>query len=78
MNAVILLGREWILYDVKDALFLDDESLRSQVNRYQPGGITELVMMHYPSYLSSLIGPQCEPLCKELDSKVNKHCGISF
>jgi len=35
INAVILLGTGWKLKDVKQALLLDDETLRSYVEKYQ-------------------------------------------
>ena len=35
INAVILLGTGWKLKEVKEALLLDDETLRTYVERYQ-------------------------------------------
>lgn len=47
INAVILLGTGWKLKDVKEALLLDDETLRSYVKKYRSGGISELLETHF-------------------------------
>ena len=39
INAVIFLGTGWKLKNVKQALLLDDETLRSYVEKYKTGGI---------------------------------------
>jgi len=39
INAVIFLGTGWKLKDVKAALLLDDETLRSYIKKYQSSGI---------------------------------------
>jgi len=47
MNAVILLGTGWKLKHVKKALLLDDETLRSYVEKYREDGIQKLILTHY-------------------------------
>ena len=41
INAVILLGTGWKLKQVKEALLLDDETLRSYVAKYRQSGLQE-------------------------------------
>ena len=43
LNAIILLGSGWKIAQVKEALLLDDETLRNYVRKYQEGGIQELL-----------------------------------
>ncbi len=47
INAIILLGTGWNLKQVKEALLIDDETLRSYVEKYKAGGISELVRINY-------------------------------
>ena len=47
INALILLGTSWTLQEVKDALLLDDETLRGYVKKYQVGGLPELLKVDY-------------------------------
>ena len=46
INAVILLGTGWKLKQVKDALLIDEETLRSYVEKYKSGGIGKLLETH--------------------------------
>ncbi len=70
INAVILLGTGWKLKDVKAALLLDDETLRSYVKKYQSGGIGELLQMNYLGRQSHLNDNQLKRLCDELDNNI--------
>lgn len=70
INAVILLGSGWKLRQVKEALLLDDETLRSYVEKYHRGGIDELVKTEYPGKPSQLDDSQTRQLCDELDQKI--------
>lgn len=70
INAVILLGTGWILEDVKQALLLDDETLRSYVKKYQTGGIALLVKTHYSGKKVNLDDTQLRKLRKELDNNI--------
>lgn len=47
INAVILLGSGWKLKEVREALLLDEETLRDYVRRYKTGGIETLISDHY-------------------------------
>jgi hypothetical protein len=42
INAVILLGTDWSLVEVVDALLIDDETLRNYVKNYKDGGLEQL------------------------------------
>ena len=47
INAVILLGSGWTLEQVKEALFLDDETLSGYVKDYQKGGLPLLLKVDF-------------------------------
>ena len=47
INAVILLGTGWNFSKVKEALLLDEETLRSYVSKFQEGGVTTLIHTNY-------------------------------
>lgn len=70
INAVILLGTGWKLKQVKDALLIDDETLRSYVRKYKSGGIRQLIETNYQGRNSHLNGSQIEQLKVELESKI--------
>lgn len=70
INAVILLGTGWSLKEVKEALLLDDETLRSYLKKYQSGGIGELVKTNYPGRQAHLNDDQLKKLCLELDNNI--------
>jgi len=54
INAVILLGTGWKLKKVKEALLLDDETLRSYVEKYRKGGIQKLIFTNNKGAQSQL------------------------
>ena len=70
INAVILLGTGWKLKEVKEALLLDDETLRAYVERYQTGGIAALLETHYLGRIAHLDEGQQKKLCEELDENI--------
>ena len=70
INAIILLGTGWKLNKVKEALLLDDETLREYVRRYQDGGVESLVNNNYHGSKMHLTEEQCNALSKELDSSI--------
>ena len=70
INAVILLGTGWKLKQVKDALLIDDETLRSYVEKYKSGGIRKLVETNYQGRNSHLTDSQMDQLRAELESKI--------
>ena len=70
MNAVILLGSTQTLEEVKEALLLDEEILRSYVKRQQEGGVSELLKAIYQGSTLYLFVAQLEKLCKELQNKI--------
>ena len=70
INAVILLGDGWNLREVREALLLDDETLRSYVDKYRAGGVEDLIKTHYMGRASQLDESQGKLLCTELESKI--------
>ena len=70
INAVILLGTGWKLKQVKDALLIDDETLRSYLDKYKSGGINKLIETNYQGRNCHLNESQIEQLKAELESKI--------
>lgn len=70
INAVILLGTGWKLKQVKDALLIDDETLRSYVEKYRSGGIKKLLETNYQGRDCHLNDSQLDQLISELESKI--------
>jgi transposase len=70
IKAVVLLGSGWKLRDVKEALLLDDETLRSYVEKYKSGGVEELIKTNYAGRASQLDESQQKQLQSELDEKI--------
>jgi len=71
INAVILLGSGWSLSEVKDALLIDDETLRSYIKKYQDGGLAELLKVDYKGSQPLLSVQHIETLCQELNSNIH-------
>jgi transposase len=71
VNAVILLGTGWTLTQVKQALLLDEETLRSYVKKYREKGIERLIQTHYPGRSSSLTEAQENQLREALDATIH-------
>lgn len=71
INAVILLGTNWNLKKVKEALLLDDETLKSYVAKYREGGIQELIATNYSGSPSQLSEKQTEQLREELEKNIH-------
>ena len=70
INTVILLGTGWQLKQVKEALLLDDETLRSYVGKYRKGGVKELISTNYRGSQLHLNEKQIEQLRKELERHI--------
>jgi len=71
INAVILLGTGWTLKQVKQALLLDEETLRSYVKKYRENGIEGLIRTHYLGRFSALIQAQENQLSEELNQTIH-------
>jgi len=71
INAVILLGTGWKVKRVKEALLLDDETLRSYVEKYRQGGVKELTTTGYLGAPSQLSEKQIEQLYEELERQIH-------
>ena len=70
INAIILLGTGWKLKAVKEALLLDDETLRSYIEKYKIGGVEGLIKTNYQGRKSYLNEEQQILLCEELETKI--------
>lgn len=71
INAVILLGTGWKLRQVKEALLLDDETLRTYLEKYREGGVEALIATHYKGRDSQLNEIQTALLRKELEARIH-------
>ena len=71
INAVILLGTGWRLKQVKEALLLDDETLRSFVARYRQGGIKGLTSTSYKGSQAKIDKQQMDQLHDELEGRIH-------
>lgn len=71
INAVILLGTGWTLKKVKNALLLDDETLRSYVEKYRTGGIEALLETNHKGRDGLLTHAQEDTLCSELNENIH-------
>ena len=71
INAVILLGTGWTLKKVKNALLLDDETLRSYVEKYRTGGIESLLATNHKGRDCLLSKKQEAILRSELDENIH-------
>lgn len=71
LNAIILLGSGWKLREVKEALLLDDETLRSYVQRYRSGGIKLLLQTNYKGSQAWLTEDQLTQLSDEVDNNIH-------
>lgn len=70
INAVILLGTGWTLKGVKEALLIDDETLRTYIHKYKESGIKGLIATRYQGRVSLLNEEQKNMLCQELENRV--------
>ena len=70
INVVILLGSGWTLEAVKEALLLDEETLRSYVKKYQDGGLPALLKVEFKGSEPQLSIAQVEQLCNALNSRI--------
>lgn len=70
INCVILLGSGWTLEEVRDALLLDEETLRSYVKKYQEGGLPALLKVEYKGSEPQLSVAEIKQLCIVLDTQI--------
>lgn len=71
INSVILLGSDWTLINVKNALLLDDETLRSYVDKYRVGGINFLLETNNKGRDTLLSDGQKAMMRDELDINIH-------
>ncbi|WP_394203789.1 COG3415 family protein, partial [Marinagarivorans algicola] len=70
INAIILLGTGWKLKEVKEALLIDDETLRAYIHKYRTSGIKGLIETCYQGRTSLLTQEQKKILCQALEDKI--------
>jgi transposase len=70
IKSVVLLGTGWTLEEVKDALLLDEETLRGYVKKYQGGGLSALLKVEYKGSEPQLSISQIETLCQALNTQI--------
>ena len=68
IKAVYLLGSQWPIRKVREALLLDDDTVRSYFKLYQSGGITELLTRNYNGSETKLSEEQIDDLILEIDT----------
>ena len=67
INVIVLLGTGWTIWEVSEALFLDDETIRNYLNRYKRGKINALLNDDYKGYSGKLSKSEKERLDNHLD-----------
>ena len=70
IHAVILLGTGYTLRKVKEALFLDEETLRAYVSNYRIDGIAGLLSDNRSGKASKLSDDQIDTLKLEIDTNL--------
>lgn len=70
IKSVVLLGSGWTLEEVKDALLLDEETLRSYVKKYQEGGLSTLLKVEFKGSEPQLSVAEIEQLCEALNTRI--------
>ena len=69
VKAIVLLGSDWSVAEVAQALLHDETTIYSWLEKYQQGGKEELLSLCYKGKPCSLPEPQQEELAKYLDEK---------
>jgi transposase len=67
INAIILLGTGWSTAQVSEALLVDEQTIRLWLEKYQHGGIDELLALHYQGTEAKLTETQQQELSLHLD-----------
>jgi transposase len=70
IKSIVLLGSGWTLEEVKDALLLDEETLRSYVKKYQEGGLPALLKVEYKGSEPQLSVAAINQLCQALNAHI--------
>lgn len=70
INVVILLGSGWTLGEVKEALLLDEETLRGYIKKYQEGGLPALLKVEFKGSEPQLSVAEVGLLCHALNTQI--------
>lgn len=71
INSVILLGTDWSLEEVSEALLLDKNTLSSYVQKYKKCGLSTLLKSFHQGSLRKMTEEQMSILLNELDHNVH-------
>ena len=67
LKAIVLLGSDWSVAEVAQALLVDEKSVRLWLEKYRQGGETELLALHDQGKEPSLTDEQQHELAQHLD-----------
>jgi transposase len=70
INAIILLGSGWSVAQVAEVLLIDDQTVRNWLEKYQQGGVEELLTLNYQGKEPSLTAEQQNELAQHLDENI--------
>ena len=66
IKAIVLLGSDWSLEEVSEALLLDAETLRNYIKLFRDGGAKTLLDRHYKGSIGKLPDNELQDLKKHL------------
>lgn len=69
IKAILYLARGWTPVLVAEALFIDDETVRNYLKRYQSGGIQALLRTDYKGFLGKLSDEEIKLLDSQLQQE---------
>jgi len=70
VKTIILLNDGYSCSKVSEILLLDESTIRRYAERYEEGGLDELLTYYYKPYEGFLFDDEIEILCGELDRKI--------
>lgn len=74
-NAILLLDKGWSCADVSEALYLDDDTVRSWLKRYRTGGLDEMTLFDWHGRPGHLSGAQEAGLTVHLGERLYRDTG---
>ena len=74
-NAILLLDKGWSCADVSEALYLDDDTVRSWLKRYRSGGLDEMTLFDWHGRPGHLSQAQEAELTRHLGERLYRDTG---
>ena len=74
-NAILLLDKGWSCAAVAEALYLDDDTIRTWLKRYRLGGLDELTLFDWHGRSGHLSREQEAELASHLSERLYRHTG---